>query len=733
MLNKVNLERLAPIRNLLLAICMILASCTDDSPVDCTGCIEEGKEVQVHFEASVPDIKVSSSKSTQAATETDIQNMKILVFDKNDEFSYAVDGLMKSSGFGSVSFDARLIISSTKITLYFIANAADIFASEGLPADKTPLAQVKTKYNMAFTTAGINKNFPMAGQTVLNSLTATNKNTITGIRVLRSIARADILVDAQIATSKFQLVDARLYRANSLIQIIPTTAPVWTSPSVSSPSVPAGSTVSVTTSLVTATANKIEGKLYLPESALVANANNYLSKATSVVIGGKFNGSSTVTYYRIDFNPPFGQVLRNHNYIFTINSVTAAGWNTPAEAANNASSSIAADVKVWDASSTYTAIDGLYYLGVSTRTVQLPPLINSTVDILVDTNLDSYTAEWADASGIGSGNSVTQGQSLNNGTFSVSLSTDKKTIRVKALKNSQASTTLSQNILIKAKRFSIIINITQKLAGNSSGIVNLMTINGEFGNLGSNEYPESTGWEYRGLALRNLLLKTDNFGQGATSKVRVSAINLAQTPVYPADKIHSSLINNFDILYVPECAPPLGETNSVPAILNWLDAKSNRYLVFNFERASASGHYNYALLTALGINVSDVVFYNLLNLSPDKYTYVSNNITDNGAFGTVAVNFHYRNYDAWHAEIKSGKYPNIKPILKGVNGGIVLGIDETRRVVYFGDIDLFHPVDVLGVGAGERLPEDGTVSNSNNPSKMVANLWEYIIQVALAE
>jgi Protein of unknown function (DUF1812). len=712
---------------------MVFTSCTDDSSVDCIDCIEEEKKVEVHFEASIPSIKVSSSASTRATTETEIQNIKVLVFDKNNEFSYMVDGLMKSSESESVSFDARLITSSTKITLYFIANAADIITSAGVPAVKTPLAQVKTKYNIAFSTAGINKNFPMVGQVVLNNLTATSKNTITGIKMLRSIARTDVLVDTQIATSKFQLVDARLYRANSLIQIMPSSDPIWTSPNVSSPSVPASSTISITTSPVMATTNKIEGKLYLPESTLVTNDNDYLSKATSIVIGGKFNGSPTVTYYRIDFNPPFGQVLRNHNYIFTINSVTAAGWSTPAEAATNASSNIAADVKVWDASNTYTAIDGLYYFGVSTRTVQLPPLINSTVDILVDTNLDSYTAEWTDASGTGSGNSVTQGQSLNDGTFSVSLSADKKTIRVKALKNSQASTTLSQNILIKAKRFNIVINISQKLASNSSGVVNLMTIKGELGNLGSNELPSSLGWEIRGLALRNLLLKTDNFGSGANSKVKVAGFNLAQTPESPGDNLRLPLINNFDILFIPECVPALGAANSVPAILNWLNAQNNRYLVFNFERASAPGYYNYALLSALGIKVSDVVFYNLTNLNLDKYTYVSNNITDNGAFGTVAANFNFRNYDAWHAEIKSGKYPNIKPILKGANGGIVLGIDETRRVVYFGDIDLFHPVDGAGPQAGERLVIDGTVSTSNNASKMVANLWEYISQVVLTE
>lgn len=68
------------------------------------------------------------------------------------------------------------------------------------------------------------------------------------------------------------------------------------------------------------------------------------------MVEGYYADSNTPSYYRMDFDPDnnhnaFGQVLRNHKYIFNIKKVSAPGWSTPDDAAHNRSSNIVAEVQ----------------------------------------------------------------------------------------------------------------------------------------------------------------------------------------------------------------------------------------------------------------------------------------------------------------------------------------------------------------------------------------------------
>lgn len=72
----------------------------------------------------------------------------------------------------------------------------------------------------------------------------------------------------------------------------------------------------------------------MPEAAGETDAAAQLSDATCIVVGGYYDGASELSYYRIDFNPgveghPFGQVLRNHKYVFRIKKVTGTGGVMP--------------------------------------------------------------------------------------------------------------------------------------------------------------------------------------------------------------------------------------------------------------------------------------------------------------------------------------------------------------------------------------------------------------------
>lgn len=76
-------------------------------------------------------------------------------------------------------------------------------------------------------------------------------------------------------------------------------------------------------------------KIYLPEADLLWGEvyDTEHTRRLAIIVGGKYNGSTTETFYRVDFTYDEGSqdkmnVLRNHVYQFTIKSVKAAGYAT---------------------------------------------------------------------------------------------------------------------------------------------------------------------------------------------------------------------------------------------------------------------------------------------------------------------------------------------------------------------------------------------------------------------
>lgn len=74
----------------------------------------------------------------------------------------------------------------------------------------------------------------------------------------------------------------------------------------------------------------------------------------------------------MDFDPgleghPFGQILRNHRYVFRIRKVTGPGWSDPGLAAVNKATSIVAEIEPWEDFTTEMHFEGdqLYRLVVA--------------------------------------------------------------------------------------------------------------------------------------------------------------------------------------------------------------------------------------------------------------------------------------------------------------------------------------------------------------------------------
>ena len=70
-----------------------------------------------------------------------------------------------------------------------------------------------------------------------------------------------------------------------------------------------------------------------------------------------------------------------------------------------------------------------------------------------------------------------------------------------------------------------------------------------------------------------------------------------------------------------------------------------------------------------------------------------------------------------------GSAEGITPLLNGPGGGIVLGVDMSRRIIYIGDIDIFSANNSnSGINNSK-----GTINS--NASKLIANLFAWVVGV----
>ena len=98
----------------------------------------------------------------------------------------------------------------------------------------------------------------------------------------------------------------------------------------------------------------------------------------------------------------------------------------------------------------------------------------------------------------------------------------------------------------------------------------------------------------------------------------------------------------------------------------------------------------------------------------------------------VNTDFSLRNYDAYHGEIQFNTEASkgITPILMGPAGGIVLGIDYSRRIVYWGDTDIGSSASSSTSTTDNRINNNsGTINN--NASKLIANVFAWIVETVL--
>ena len=273
-------------------------------------------------------------------------------------------------------------------------------------------------------------------------------------------------------------------------------------------SIPVNSRMEVNTPVSAVSGNQAVSGLYLSESVSPAESER-VNGATCVVVGGKYAGSGEVTYYRIDFDPDdtqgsFGQILRNHRYVFTIRSVAGPGWSSADEAASNRSAQINLDIQSWDESTTDMYFDTDHHFGVSTREVVLGSKQNAALTVQVDTDLSDYTFQWSDEQGNVSG---TAAQSLTGSYFKVEKTNNGRHIVVTALQsNNSDSDERKAYFVINASRWRILMTIRQQIVDISGRTINMVSFRSYLGHLGENLLLPNISPESRGAGLQGLSL-----------------------------------------------------------------------------------------------------------------------------------------------------------------------------------------------------------------------------------
>ncbi|MCC8174293.1 MAG: hypothetical protein LIO65_07980, partial [Odoribacter sp.] len=691
----------------------------------------ETEEVNLFLTVTTPSPLLPTRNQTDE--ETAIKEIVVAVFNKDGEYEYYTDGFSINSNGANTSFNARLKASETPVKIFLIANATSQFL-QNEPSVGDSENEVKKKIMMDYNPS-ITSDFPMFGGESLQKLETGTTNTLNGIKMLRSIARVD--VKTSLNTGEFELLEIKAYRINDKIQIIPDNIDE-NQGTVINPSVPSTSQANINSSLMNVNGEQYSSaQLYISEAENYADANEQTKKATCIVVGGKYKGSSEITYYRMDFGTninSIGKILRNYRYVFNITDVYEEGWSNPDDAANNRTSYIEADILEWNEDDSYITFDASNYFSISSRTLEIGHYVNSQGTFEVDTDVENYTIQLIDESGNPYSNSIGKGETMitPDGRFEFHIASDGYTIQVKALQENLSGEIITQYLQVNANRLRVKLTVHQ----NWTKVINVFSYSvalANLGDMGGGIFNSGTSIaEARGRCLRGILEKTNLYGLGGIvdfGGYHISGTS-GSTSSTSTDYTPSQL-EFYDVIYLNHL--PKARINNIEAeyIINWLEANENRVLVVHYDHTD----YNSVIMNAIGTPYSG-------SLTTNAYTVYEGapDIIMNGPFGTVDPTFRFRVYDTTHGQI-SLDYAlenEISPVLlDGNNGNVALGIDFNRRIVYCGDIDYYYGLDanMSGVNAGaQRMTSNGfsNIENANDADKLIANVWAWIAETVLA-
>ncbi|MDR1883553.1 MAG: FimB/Mfa2 family fimbrial subunit [Prevotella sp.] len=480
---------------LLAAIILSGISCRDEV---CETVSEPG-EKEVTFSLALPaDLKAAPGSTYLSEDEEKaIKNnvVTVLAFVKDGSvFKYkykrevASASITQEAGSASASFHVNLMTyNKSEQRLVILANYTPPAIADGTSFENA--LESMTVSESSADEKWVGNALPMAA-VIDKTFDISTETDAISINMIRMLARIDIkLKTSSPEVTNFTLVDARIYNRKTKGYVSYNYgAASWdnTNSKAVNAWVPDGAGTTNPTLETTeatrylASSNVIERSIYTFEAAGVSDKKI----ATTIIVGGKYNGASDVTYYRVDIPQyisdvaqpdTYGDILRNHCYTIEIQSVSKAGAATP-KAAFDGVVNVTATVTGWDLTK-YPAdvvIDN-NQLKISKTQLRYDGVAKTgrTVKIIVPNGV-TWTATPAVVSGSGSAPTLTavSDGSINSSVASSTGTGSEQTLTFSLSGLSTGSNTKS-TITVKAGNITKTINVFQYVGAaitlNSAG------------------------------------------------------------------------------------------------------------------------------------------------------------------------------------------------------------------------------------------------------------------------
>ncbi len=411
---------------------MLLVVCTSDPKIETPPTVDRDEMAEVILQLRSSNKYTNQSMQTHALTasqESEVTDIHVLVFDENDELIDIREAESVQNGSFSVTLPAS--VRGEMFNLSVLANVDELFAGVGY--DVQAIAGGRTDRQAIVEALYIDVDgplytddmgtIPMWGET--GPIELTQGANIHRIELIRSLARVDVGVGVPIMTDDatrtyewtgldedgeaipFELTGVYVVRPNDRYAVMPLPENLDPLSEVASellPTVPPGTgqfTLDESKQLFSFTniqdQRYLTRNIYLPSADVIMGGSSEDGNHTNrmaIVIGGRYNGSSDVNYYRVDFaeGTVLDDVLRNHLYRFNIVGVTGPGYATVEDAYSNDAMNMVVNVVDWDESKTINMyVDGSYFFAISDHDVVFEPFGGQTFTAQIRTNVSEFS------------------------------------------------------------------------------------------------------------------------------------------------------------------------------------------------------------------------------------------------------------------------------------------------------------------------------------------------------
>lgn len=481
------MNRLLSYLGALVVALLLLTSCVKESGGEPTD--EKSHEVDVHFQLRVPTSR-GAIYAISDDNEWEVNDVYVFFFSVNTAQVYdVIKGTDVTDHAGDASkknFKATLIVEGgthDKFDTYVVTNI------ESFMIDKDPSDFVGKSYDelqvLLRKEAISGKLHDTAGGMVMwgkadGQFPSTSSVQDITIPVIRALARVDIGVgiggawngeDASGKAIPFQLKEVHIYKPNNGYSFMPLAGKY----AVEDKKVTAHSAIGAAqeSALIyeLASGYHITREIYIPESDVRVTTDGAFGDANhtnrcAIVVGGFYNGSTVMTYYRIDFNNNGSSrrlidVLRNHRYLVNIVSVTSPGLPTAKEAYETIlmNANINVEITEWSDLSQDIIFDGENWVYIQKKTLTLPGSKDIWGSLVVGSNLNVNDWEMS-LDGI----TFSKAFSISNADFEVSKPTQSEggSLQIKTLNTITDDKNRTATLTLKIGRLRFTIAITQQ-------------------------------------------------------------------------------------------------------------------------------------------------------------------------------------------------------------------------------------------------------------------------------